>query len=172
MRRVVTGLGPNGRSRIVGDGQAPQSVILERLGGATFEQLWQVTTPPEAASAGGDPAVPLFRWPPGLAGFFRSVIPPDSLIDRSDPDALYEEMQQKLPDLIPLLDPGRGPGMHKHATIDFVVVVSGRVRLVLEDGEADLEAGDTVVQRGTWHAWRNLWDEPYVIAGAILAAGG
>jgi mannose-6-phosphate isomerase-like protein (cupin superfamily) len=116
--------------------------------------------------------MPLPRFPPGLAGFFRPVIPPDSLIDRSDPNAFYEEMQQKLPDLIPLLDPGRGPGMHAHATIDFVVVVSGRVRLVLEDGEADLDPGDTVVQRGTWHAWRNLRDEPCVIAGAILAAAG
>jgi hypothetical protein len=27
MRRVVTGLGPDGRSRIVGDDQAPQSVV-------------------------------------------------------------------------------------------------------------------------------------------------
>jgi hypothetical protein len=32
MRRVVTELGPDGRSRIVGDGQSPQSVVLERLG--------------------------------------------------------------------------------------------------------------------------------------------
>jgi mannose-6-phosphate isomerase-like protein (cupin superfamily) len=172
MRRVVTGLGPDGRSRVVSDGPAPESVVLERLGGATFETLWQVTTPPDSVSAGGDPTVPQFQFPPGLAGFFRSVIPPDHLVDRSDMNAIFSEIQEKLPDLIPLRDPRRGPGMHAHNTIDFVVVVSGRVRLMLEDGHVDLAAGDAVVQRGTWHAWHNPWQEPCVIAGASIAAGG
>ena len=43
---------------------------------------------------------------------------------------------------------------------------------MLEDGHVDLEAGDGVVQRGTWHAWQNPWQEPCVIAGASIAAGG
>jgi mannose-6-phosphate isomerase-like protein (cupin superfamily) len=171
MRRVVTGPGPDGRSQVISDGPAPQRAVLERLGGMTFEALWQVMTPPESASAGGDPAVPFFQLPPGLASFFQTVIPPDGRASRDDMTAVYAEVRDKVPGLIPLADPSRGPGMHATDTIDFIVVVSGRVTLVLENGEADLAAGDAVVQRGTWHSWRNPWDEPCVLAGTILATG-
>jgi mannose-6-phosphate isomerase-like protein (cupin superfamily) len=85
--------------------------------------------------------------------------------------AVYAEVRDKVPALLPLADPSRGPGMHATSTIDFIVVVSGRVTLVLENGEADLAAGDAVVQLGAWHTWRNPWDEPCVLTGAALAAG-
>jgi quercetin dioxygenase-like cupin family protein len=49
--------------------------------------------------------------------------------------------------------------MHRTQTVDYGVVVSGRVSLLLDDGsETLLEAGDIVVQRGTDHAWANRSD--------------
>ena len=51
------------------------------------------------------------------------------------------------------------PGMHTTATIDFEVVLDGEIWLELDDGvEVHLRAGDTVVQNGTRHAWRNHGD--------------
>jgi quercetin dioxygenase-like cupin family protein len=51
--------------------------------------------------------------------------------------------------------------MHTTDTIDFELVVSGEVWLELDDGkEVHLRAGDTVVQNGTRHAWRNKSTEP------------
>ena len=49
-------------------------------------------------------------------------------------------------------------------TLDFCVVLEGRITLVLDTEEVQLKAGDTVVQRGTSHAWSNRSDAPCVIA--------
>jgi hypothetical protein len=58
MRRVVTGQRPDGRSAVVSDGPAPQSVVVGRMGGATFETLWQLAIPPASPTGGGDPTRP------------------------------------------------------------------------------------------------------------------
>jgi mannose-6-phosphate isomerase-like protein (cupin superfamily) len=60
--------------------------------------------------------------------------------------------------------------MHATDTIDYLVILSGRVTLVLEDGEADLGPGDFVVDRGVVHGWRNPHDEPCVAAVVNLPA--
>jgi quercetin dioxygenase-like cupin family protein len=50
--------------------------------------------------------------------------------------------------------------MHRTISLDFGVVLSGEVVLELDDGvETTVKAGDTVVQRGTIHAWHNRTDE-------------
>jgi uncharacterized cupin superfamily protein len=61
--------------------------------------------------------------------------------------------------------------MHRTDTVDFVMVVVGEAWLVLEAGEVHLKAGDCVVQRGTWHAWRNRSAAPCVIAGVMIRTG-
>jgi quercetin dioxygenase-like cupin family protein len=50
--------------------------------------------------------------------------------------------------------PGRESGFHYTHTIDFELVVSGEVTLILEDGEIVLRAGDSAVVPGVVHAWR------------------
>lgn len=60
--------------------------------------------------------------------------------------------------------------MHATDTIDYLVILSGRVTLVLEQGEAALGPGDFVVDRGVLHAWRNDHDEPCVAAVVNLPA--
>ena len=60
--------------------------------------------------------------------------------------------------------------MHATDTIDYLVILSGRVTLVLEEGEADLGPGDFVVDRGVLHGWRNPHDEPCVAAVVNLPA--
>lgn len=60
--------------------------------------------------------------------------------------------------------------MHATDTIDYLVVLSGRVTLVLEAGEAELGPGDLVVDRGVIHGWRNPHDEPCVAAVVNLPA--
>jgi mannose-6-phosphate isomerase-like protein (cupin superfamily) len=60
--------------------------------------------------------------------------------------------------------------MHATDTIDYLVILSGRVTLVLEEGEAELGPGDFVVDRGVLHGWRNRHDEPCVAAVVNLPA--
>ena len=52
----------------------------------------------------------------------------------------------------------------KARTLDFCMVLEGEITLVLDLEEVHLKAGDTVVQRGTGHAWSNRSGKPCVIA--------
>ena len=56
------------------------------------------------------------------------------------------------------------PYMQKTRTLDFCLVIEGEITLVLDTEEVQLRAGDTVVQRGTNHAWSNRSNRPCVIA--------
>lgn len=55
------------------------------------------------------------------------------------------------------LDPGAATPMHRTSSLDYNILISGEVILITEDGtETHLKyPGDTVIQRGTMHAWRN-----------------
>ena len=46
--------------------------------------------------------------------------------------------------------------MHRTLTIDYGMILSGEIDLILDGGETiRLVAGDTLIQRGTNHIWRN-----------------
>ena len=45
--------------------------------------------------------------------------------------------------------------MHRSETIDYGVVVSGEIVLMLDNEEMELKAGDVFAQRGTNLAWSN-----------------
>ena len=52
--------------------------------------------------------------------------------------------------------PGRAGGMHRTDSTDYIVVMRGEVDMDLDDGSTvHLKPGDTLVQRGTAHAWMN-----------------
>ena len=51
--------------------------------------------------------------------------------------------------------PGDAAFMHATDTIDYLVVLSGEITLVLETEEVVLRAGDLIVDRGVIHGWRN-----------------
>ena len=63
---------------------------------------------------------------------------------------------------------GRHPLMHRTETIDYAIVLSGELTLILDDSEVKLQAGDMVVQRGTNHAWSNRSDKPCIIAFVLV----
>ncbi len=66
--------------------------------------------------------------------------------------------------------PGARAIMHATDTIDYLVILSGRVTLVLESGEVSLGQGDFVVDRGVMHGWRNTGSEPCVAAVVNIPA--
>ena len=50
--------------------------------------------------------------------------------------------------------------MHRTISVDFGVILSGKIRLLLDSGEEkEMGVGDIVVQRGTNHAWKNPFSE-------------
>jgi quercetin dioxygenase-like cupin family protein len=140
-RRVVTGLGADGRSRVLIDGAIPQ------MSDMSAALAWRCAIP--ADNAGVD----------------DTVVPYHTDVLHSGPDG-----KPVANFAICEFAPGTPAYMHATDTIDFLVVLSGRVTLVLEDEEADLGPGDFVVDRGVVHGWRNDHDEPCRCAVVNLPA--
>ena len=156
VRRVVTGHSPEGKAVFASDEQV-DPVVLEKLQSNEFHLLWGGDAVSVFPDAGDRPATP--RYFPGVGGFRFSLftVPPAAVMppDGASPADIFGEMETKLPGLAEHMEPD-APGMHTTDTIDFEYVLSGRVVLELDDGASvELAPGDTVVQNGTRHAWRN-----------------
>ncbi|KAF3165491.1 hypothetical protein EYR41_009723 [Orbilia oligospora] len=68
--------------------------------------------------------------------------------------------------------PGAECPAHRTETIDFGVVVEGELEVLLDGGEKKrFGRGDVVVQRGTYHGWRNpsMENETLVFFVAVAA---
>jgi len=62
-------------------------------------------------------------------------------------------------------------GMHRTATIDYEVIISGKVDIQLANGEiATLTPGTWLVMAGAMHSWQNRYDEPCVCALFVVGA--
>jgi uncharacterized cupin superfamily protein len=64
----------------------------------------------------------------------------------------------------------RNTGMHKTATVDYAIVLSGEIYALMDEGETLMKAGDCLVQRGTNHAWANRSDAPCLVAFILVSA--
>jgi mannose-6-phosphate isomerase-like protein (cupin superfamily) len=168
---VVTGQNESGKSVIMRNTPV-KPVSLALLPGYEFHRLWGSDSVPELPSDGTPPAHPgYFPAKNGFRfGFF--TIPPDTKtrVDQIDTASALEEIRQKLPGMIDVLERDH-PGMHTTDTVDFDVVVFGEVYLELDDGaEVFLKAGDCVIQNGTRHAWHNRSANNCVIAVTLVGA--
>jgi quercetin dioxygenase-like cupin family protein len=67
-------------------------------------------------------------------------------------------------------DPGVTPRNHRTDSIDYAVVISGEIDMVLDLETVHLKQGDVLVQRGTVHNWVNNSKEPCFIAFALISA--
>ncbi len=67
--------------------------------------------------------------------------------------------------------PGQRSPMHRTLSLDYGIVLDGKVDMELDSGEvAHLRTGDVVVQRGTIHAWVNNYEEPVRMAFVLIDA--
>ena len=66
--------------------------------------------------------------------------------------------------------PGVSPRNHRTDSIDYAVVISGEIDMVLDDTTVRLKQGDVMVQRGTIHNWVNNGTVPCVIAFTLVGA--
>lgn len=58
--------------------------------------------------------------------------------------------------------------MHRTETIDYAIVMSGEIVMLLDEGEVVLRAGDILVQCGTNHAWVNRSNAPAVVVFVLI----
>jgi mannose-6-phosphate isomerase-like protein (cupin superfamily) len=137
-RRVVTGHDRSGKSVVLWDGPPPQHHPMHGPEvGADFFELWNCTQPvPLLSASEPEPNERAFTIMP-VSGHLLRII-----------------------EIYPPSQGGKRTVMHRTSTVDYVVVISGEVVLVLDDSEVTLRQGDVVVQRGTDHAWENRASQP------------
>ena len=171
VRRVVTGNTPNGKATLASDTEV-DAITLELMPGAEFHRLWGADEAPTFPDDGSLRPTPAYFPPVGGFRFAFFTVPAQSvaLPENLDIEAALLEVEEKLPGLAAYME-ADSPGMHTTDTIDFEYVISGEVWLELDDGEeVHLRAGDTVVQNGTRHAWRNKGSEPCRMVGFLVGA--
>jgi len=64
--------------------------------------------------------------------------------------------------------PVRHPLMHRTRTVDYAVVLSGEIDMMLDDAVVHVRAGDVIVQQATNHAWINRGTQPCRILFALI----
>lgn len=171
IRRVVTGVNAEGTSVFVSDEEVA-AVAPALLPGVEFHRLWGQDGVPTAPQDGTPPPAHNFFPPAGGYRVGTFTVPPASTPAPEGIDLAtgLAELEAALPGLIAHNEPDN-PGMHTTVTVDFEYVLSGRVVLELDDGATvELGPGDTVVQNGTRHAWRNPFDEPATLVVVLIGA--
>jgi mannose-6-phosphate isomerase-like protein (cupin superfamily) len=168
VRRVVTTMDRNGRSRVLSDGHAP-------LMTPAVAQLW-VADPahPGISEEAGARLADRLEPPHGGSVFRLFEVAPISASAHLSPEERRNSVLEYFDRLKArhlLVESPRHPAMHRHETIDYIVVLSGRVTLVLDDAEVDLMPFDCVIQGAANHAWENRATETAFLMSVMVTAG-
>jgi len=155
IRRIVTGNGPDGRSRIVEDGPSPHVRTVEGRPGYRITNLWATDTMPVPVDGPDSLDRVTGVLPPPDGNVLRIIdFPPEP----DDPEALARGMAATFSHLLPnahQYDDRPHPGMHVTRTVDYALVLEGEVVAIMDEEETVMRAGDVLIQRGTNHAWAN-----------------
>ncbi|HXR36563.1 MAG TPA: cupin domain-containing protein [Candidatus Binataceae bacterium] len=169
MRRVVTGHNTAGKSVVMFDG--PPSERERNDSG--IAQIWATDFSPVDNQIAGDPALRPVKLatPPGGSLFWLCKIAPMSAAASSaDSERNAKKALERFGAGDAIRASSSRPDMHATKTLDYAVVLSGEVTLILDEAEVTLKPFDTVVQRGTNHTWENRGTEPALIAFVLLDA--
>jgi len=170
IRRVVTGHDAQGKAKVIMDSVADN--ILERPNrpGVALTNLWQLDTAPAVMETHEDPVTgPLILHPPEGGSVFRIVQfdpeNPEVLANLDGPSA-FAEMGAGAN----IVENARHPFMHRTDSVDYAVILTGEIYMLMDEEDVLLRAGDTVIQQGTNHAWSNRGTEPCLIAFVLVDA--
>ena len=159
VRRVVTGHDADGKAVVLSDGPAP--FVHQSAGGRQAStDIWRTHEMPVAIpAAAGEPTLGPRRQLPTPNGTVlrinRFPPEPDEVRDMTPDEARAAFAALGNEGAATFGRSGRHPMMHRTETVDYAVVLSGAITMLLDDADVELKAGDVVVQVGTNHAWVN-----------------
>ncbi len=142
IRRVVTTHDAQGKAVVMVD--APSDNHTSRRSGHQSQLIWMTDATPSDLSHDEDMGARDVGRPPPPGGTIFRVLE---------------------------LQPGVAAEMHRTDTVGYVVMLEGAIDMEMDDGLAvNLEAGDVLVQRGTYHSWTNRGTVPCRLAAVLVDA--
>ncbi len=150
IRRLVVGMNQEGQSTFIHDGRPPTHFEMPAIAGTLVWLTDQTPASNEGNEDAADRPFPESPAPANGTAFYVFEYPPKSSQ--------------------PAEGEGAFAGMHTTNTVDYIILLSGQITCILEDGEATLNPGDVLVDRGVAHAWENRGTEPAIMASIVIDA--
>lgn len=174
IRRVVTGHDENGKAIVIEDRLAPAVHTNPLRPGHISVDLWKTDAAPVVLKkTEPDPMTGKRQiHPPPRGTVFRiaQIAPETEAIRNISPEqsrAVFAAMGNESASTAGT-KAGRHPFMHRTESVDYAVVLSGEITLLLDDQDVALKAGDVVIQRGTNHAWSNRSGQPVMMLYVLI----
>ena len=168
IRRVVTGLDAEDRAVVQFDSQL---ALEPGPFGINSVNLWITDSYPAGFSFTDDTVPrPIGISPPDNGTKLRIVeLPPlDQATEATMPPGLLHAVVGDQ-----ALKRGRAvshPLMHRTRSVDYAIVLSGEVDLMLDETSVHLKPGDVIVQQATNHGWVNRGAQPCRILFVLMDA--
>lgn len=164
-RLVVTGVGANGRSTVVSDSNSTTRVVTPTF---AVGDVWRLNSVPVEILSDSTLDGNVVLEPPRGGLLVRTVaFAPDREWQESGD---YKEAMAAISGGDSHEEDEHIVGLHATDTVDIGTVISGEVYAVLQDAEVLLRQGDSLIQRGTKHAWSNRSDKPAVVVFTQISA--
>ena len=165
VRRIVTKIDASGKAVVMLDGQVQLTSF--RSPNPASEMWVTPVSPPDFSWADDRGKTKVGLVPPKNGTIFRIVdfVPTTQKIESMD----INTMMKVVGDHAPAKGlPPRHPMMHRTRSLDYALILSGEIDMLLDDSEVHLKAGDVLIQQGTNHAWVNRGTEPCRIAFILI----
>ena len=166
VRRIVCVDDEQGKSKAIHDGPSPDVRTDPARPGFSSTRIWVTDRTPAGIKGVRETVhLPHTLEPPAGGSVCRIVtFPPDAAFTGGAKEVRSFFHAMGSPGASTYSARSPHPYMQKTRTLDFCLVLEGEITLVLDAGEVHLKAGDSVVQRGTHHAWSNRSIRPCVVA--------
>ena len=167
IRRVVTGHDDTGKAIVLLDGIAANT-RTRAFAGTVSTLMWVTDGAPADISTTTDQADrQIATAPPDGGSIFRIVdfAPVTPEMEAVSHEAVTKELGVGHPTAA-----GQHPFTHRTKSVDYALVLSGEIDMLLDDSEVHMKAGDVMIQQGTNHAWVNRSPDVCRIAFVLIDA--
>jgi mannose-6-phosphate isomerase-like protein (cupin superfamily) len=173
VRRVVTGHDVNGKAIVLSDGPAPFFHQMPQDPDWHSTDVWRTDSMPVqiALRAPESTNGPRRQMPTRNGTVIRiNSFPPEtqaaSQMTPEDSSKAFAALGNE--NAATFGKGGRHPLMHRTQTVDYAIILSGEIDMLLDDVDVHLKEGDVVVQCGTNHSWVNRSSQPCKIAFILI----
>jgi mannose-6-phosphate isomerase-like protein (cupin superfamily) len=165
IHRVVTGIDKSGKAVALFDSNVP---LLSMRSPNPAGDMWVTEAYPADFNWSEDRAqTKVGLHPPPNGTIFRIVdfVPTTDKIDQLPIDTMMRVAGDNAPKRG---EPPKHSMMHRTRTVDYAIIMSGEIDMMMDSSTVHLKAGDVVVQQATNHAWINRSNAPCRVAFILM----